>query len=101
MLPPVFGNAELEIQLATLEGTARFDDLKSAVDEDLRPFRVPSLWYGITVAYNGFADASGVLSGNFFGPAHDEMAGTLDDPELGLLAGFGGVHQDRGVASVP
>lgn len=101
MLPPVFGNAELEIQLANLEGTARFDDLKSAVDEDLRPFRVPSLSYGIAVVDNGFSDSSGVLNGGFFGPAHDEMAGTLDDPELGLLAGFGGVHQDRGPASVP
>ena len=93
MLPPVFGNAELEIQLASLEGTARFDDLKSAVDEALRPFRIASLTYGIAVVDNGFADASGVLSGGFFGPAHNEMAGTLDDPEWNLLAGFGGVQQ--------
>ena len=101
MLPPVFGNAELEIQLATLEGSARFDELTSAVDEDLRPFRVPSLTYGITVADNGFADPSGVLSGGFFGPAHDEMAGTLNDPEQGLLAGFGGVQQAPAADPLP
>lgn len=92
MLPPVFGNAELEIQLATLEGTARFDELMSGVNEELRPFRFPSLTYGIAVVDNGFADAFGVLSGGFFGPAHDEMAGTLDDPDRDLLAGFGGVR---------
>ena len=69
MLPPVFGNAELEIQLATLEGTARFDELMSGVNEELRPFRFPSLTYGITVVDNGFADASGALSGGFFGHA--------------------------------
>ena len=93
MLPPVFGNAELEIQLTTLEGTARFDELMSGVNEEVRPFRSPSLTYSIAVVDNGFADASGVLSGGFYGPAHNEMAGTLDDPERNLLAGFGGVQQ--------
>ena len=101
MLPPVFGNAELDIQLATLEGTARFDELTSSIDEELRPFRVPSLTYDVTVVDNGFADPFGVLGGGFFGPAHDEMAGTLDDPQWNLLAGFGGVHQDRTPTPVP
>ena len=101
MLPPVFGNAELEIQLATLDGTARFDEFMSAIDEDLHLFRVPSLTYGITVVDNGFADVSGVLSGEFFGPAHDEMAGTLDDPQQNLLAGFGGVQRAQTANPLP
>ena len=46
MLPPVFGNAELEIQLASLEGTARFDDLKSAVGGPAPvPRSVPVVWH--------------------------------------------------------
>ena len=73
----------------------------SAIDEDLRPFRVPSLSYGVTVVDNGFADASGMLSGGFFGPAHDEMAGTLNDSEQHLLAGFGGVQQVQTADPLP
>ena len=82
-------------------GTARFDELMSAIDEDLHPLRVPSLTYGITVVDNDFADASGVLSGGFFGPAHDEMAGTIDDPQRNLLAGFGGVQRAQTADPLP
>lgn len=93
MLPSVSGNAELEIQLASLDGTAGFDELMSAIDEEVRPFRVPSPTYSITVTENSFAYDSGVLSGNFFSPVHDEMTDTLDDPERNLLARFGGVRR--------
>ena len=53
------------------------------MDENLCPFNFRYL--GITVVDKGSASASRVLGGRFFGPAHDEMAGTLDDPGQNLL----------------
>ena len=89
-LPPVLGNAELEIDLATLDGAARFDNLASMRNGTNVPFRAPSLEYLGSVAGNRFADPNGVVSASFFGPAHEEMAGVVDDREVGLVGGFGG-----------
>ena len=92
MLPPVFGDAELEVNLPHLAGVARFGDLTTAVGNRPEPFRTSGLAYAIDVTRNAFADADGRLSGGFFGPAHEELAGILDDrsPGVNLLAGFGG-----------
>ncbi len=92
MLPPVFGDAELSVELSSLTGTALFDDLTVHVDGVSSDFRVSSKSYAIDVAGNSFSDQDGRLQGGFFGPAHEEMAGVLDDrtAEVNLLAGFGG-----------
>ncbi len=91
-LSPVLGNAELAIDLGTLDGAARFDNLATVRDGATLPFRAPSLEYPGSVAGNRFADANGRISASFFGPAHEEMAGVLDDREVGLIAGFGGTR---------
>ena len=92
MLPPVFGIARLDVDLATLGGSARFSDLTVHVDGGSDEFRAPVLQYGINVNGNTFFDAVGHIHGGFFGPAHEEMAGVLDDrtAAVSLLAGFGG-----------
>ena len=91
-LPPVFGLATLQIELTTLEGTARFDDLTVLEDATAKPFRQASLQYPVTVADNAFANGTGTIHGRFFGPDHDEMAGIFDDhdPGVNLPARFGG-----------
>ena len=92
-LPPVFGGAQLEIALDTLEGSARFNNLKTGRrDGATVPFRSPSLEYEGIVAGNTFSDGQQRVSAGFFGPEHDEMAGVVNDPAVGLLAGFGGVR---------
>ena len=92
MLPPVVGDAQLHVDLSSLEGTARFENLAVLLKDGTSPFRQPNLEYAIEVGGNAFADADGYINGGFFGPAHEEMAGVLDDPSasVNLLAGFGG-----------
>ena len=63
MLPPVFGDAELEVELSTLRGTASFDDLMVHVDGMSSEFRVPELEYDIGVAGNAFSDEDGHVRG--------------------------------------
>ena len=94
-LPPVFGDAELGVDLETLAGTAAFENLTVAADGARRAFRAPRLQYGITVAGNSFVEDEGRLAGRFFGPNHEEMAGVLHDgaADVNLLAGFGGVRR--------
>jgi len=89
-LPPVFGNAELRISLAELTGDARFNNLVVDANGASRAFRAPNLEYAVDVTGNSFSDAENRVSGRFFGPAHEEMAGVLNDRNVGLLAGFGG-----------
>ena len=92
MLPPVFGDAELHVELSSLKGTARFDDLTVFVENEAAPFRATSLNYNVEVTGNSFSDADNRIHGGFSGPTHEEMAGVLDDqrPSVNLLAGFGG-----------
>lgn len=92
MLPPVFGDAELQVELSTLEGTALFDDLTVHVRGISEPFRSPRLEYDIGVAGNAFSDADGRVLGGFYGPGHEEMAGVLNDRAVNLVAGFGGTR---------
>ena len=62
------------------------------VDGVSSAFRAPRLEYTIGVAGNAFSDEDGRVLGGFYGPAHEEMAGVLDDrtADVNLLAGFGG-----------
>ena len=94
MLPPVFGDAELNVELSDLTGTARFDNLTVVVDGMASAFRAPQIEYSFDVTGNTFADDGGRIAGGFFGPAHEEMAGVLNDRSAGvnLLAGFGGAQ---------
>ena len=92
MLPPVFGDVELRVDLSSLRGTAVFDDLSTHVNGVSNAFRAARLEYAIGVTGNSFSDNDGHIAGGFFGPAHAEMAGVLDDrtANVNLLAGFGG-----------
>ena len=93
-LPPVFGDAELGVDLATLDGTAQFENLTVHVDGEATGFRASRVEYDISVTGNSFSDDGGRLVGSFYGPAHEEMAGVLNDqaPGINLLAGFGGTR---------
>ena len=93
-LPPVFGDAELGVDLATLEGAARFGNLTVHTDGEAVGFRTPNLMYDVEVTGNSFSDADGHIAGSFFGPAHEEMGGVVNDqdPAVNLLAGFGGTR---------
>ena len=93
-LPPVFGDAELAVDLTTLDGSAQFENLTVLDDGEAIGFRSPDLMYDIGVTGNSFSDADGYIAGSFFGPAHQEMAGILNDQTQGveLLAGFGGIR---------
>ena len=92
MLPPVFGDAEVQVELSTMQGTASFENLSVHVDGASSPFRDPDLDYAIGVTGNAFSDADGRVLGGFYGLGHKEMAGVLNDRTVGvnLLAGFGG-----------
>ena len=89
-LPPVFGDAQLVVELTDLAGSAHFDNLAVDVNGASHAFRMPSLEYAVEVSKNAFSDEQGRVRGGFFGPAHEEMAGVLDDRDVRLLAGFGG-----------
>ena len=91
-LPPVFGDAVLRMDLASLAGMAHFENLAVDVEGVSRSFRMSSLDYAIGIIGNGFSDEEGRVMGGFFGPGHEEMAGVLDDRYVGLLAGFGGTR---------
>lgn len=94
MLPPVFGDAELQVELSTLQGTALFDGLTVHGGNESSPFRMSSLEYDIGVAGNAFSDPDGRVLGGFYGPAHEEMAGVLNDrrTDVNLIGGFGGTR---------
>ena len=94
MLPPVFGDAAMTIDLADLDGMLAFSNLMTAVDGELRDFRRGSLDYAITVTGNEFRDGDGTVHGSFYGPGHEEMAGVLDDrsSSVNLIGGFGGTR---------
>ena len=93
-LAPVFGDAEVNIDLATLQGTAEFNNLVVVNNGEAGAFRAPNLDYAIEVTGNTFSDSGGRIEGGFFGPAHEEMAGVLRDeaPNVNLLGGFGGTR---------
>ena len=96
-LPPVYGDANLSIDLRSLAGEASFTSLRMSYDGKRDLFGDGALHYPITVADNALStDAPGVsLLADFYGPRHEEVAGTLDDSRAGLLASFGAKHDER------
>ena len=96
-LPPVQGDANLEIGLASLTGKASFTSLQVLSGGEREIFGNGSLHYPIAVAGNTIRDdAPGVsLTAGLYGPRHDEIAGTLDDSRAGLIASFGARYGDR------
>ncbi len=93
---PVFGDAEIVLSADTLEGAVRFMNLRSVVDVEARArltgWRKSSLAYDVTVEANGFTDADGKVMGGFYGPNHEEAAGTLGDRTEKILGAFGGIR---------
>ena len=92
-LPPVTGEANVQIDLATLRGTAAFSDLQVLAEGQARAFRLPDLQYAIRaegLGDNVFGDDAGHVAGRFYGSGHKEVAGTLNDPGAELIGAFGG-----------
>ncbi len=90
-MPSVGGAANLALDLATLEGRASFTSLEMAYGGKRHAFGDGSLHYPFSVTGNeiDYAAVGISLTANFYGPEHDEIAGTLDDSRAGLLASFG------------
>ena len=96
-LPPVVGDASLSIGLEDLVGKASFTSLRVLAGGERDVFGEGSLHYPVAVAGNRItAEAAGVsLVAGFYGPRHEEIAGTLDDSRAGLLASFGARQDER------
>ena len=93
---PVSGDAMLNVNLDSLDGTAEFNNLTAHANGRSTSFRTQRLEYAINIDGNRFGDASQRIEGGFYGPDHDEMAGVLNDDRnsVNLLAGFGGTKDD-------
>lgn len=96
-LPPVRGDADLSIDLADMNGSASFTSLWVLHDGSRYRFGDGSLHYSIAVTDEGIAGGgtSASLAAAFHVPAHEEVAGTLDDYEAGLIASFGAARDQR------
>ena len=96
-MPPVTGDANLAVDLGTLDGTASFTSLEVTSNGIPEPFASGTLYYPIALSENGISgtEPDSTLSADFYGPGHEEVAGTLHDPRAGLLASFGATHDDR------
>ena len=96
-LPPVLGNANLAVNLGTLDGTASFTSLAVYTNGISEPFAGGRLHYPFELSENGFigTDTRSTFLADFYGPEHEEVAGTLHDPRAGLLASFGATVDDR------
>ena len=96
-LPPVVGDANLTVDLDTLDGTANFTSLEVYLDEKSEAFADGALYYPFVLSDNAIVgtEENSTLSANFYGPRHEDVAGTLLDPRAGLLASFGATHDER------
>lgn len=99
---PVTGDAALDVTLTATEvtGTATLDRLVRHESGGAQAFREPTLSYPLEIdphANTFGADRPNAhhLRGGFYGPAHDEMAGIVNDEAAELLASFGGRQVDR------
>lgn len=105
---PVTGDAALDVTLTAtaVSGTATLDRLVRHENGATQDFREPSLSYPLEIdaEANTFVATrpnAYDLRGGFYGPAHDEMAGIVNDEEAELLASFGGRSVDPSTASRP
>ena len=96
-LPPVTGDANLTVDLDTLDGTADFTSLNVYSDEETMIFAGGALHYPFALSDSAIVgtDENSTFSAAFYGPGHEDVAGTLHDPRAGLLASFGATHDDR------
>ena len=96
-MPPVTGDANLSVDLAKLDGTASFTSLEVSSNGTPETFAGGALYYPFALTDNAIrgTDSNATLSADFYGPEHEEVAGTLHDPRAGLLASFGATHDDR------
>ena len=96
-LPPVTGSSSLAVNLGTLDGTASFTSLAVHADGMSEPFAGGALHYAFALDGNAIVgtDANSTLLADFYGPRHEDAAGTLHDPDAGLLASFGTTYDDR------
>ena len=96
-MPPVTGDANLAVYLDTLNGTASFTSLELSSNGISESFAGGALHYPFALSDNAIrgTEADSTLSADFYGPEHEEIAGTLHDPRAGLLASFGATHDDR------
>lgn len=100
--PPVRGDAHLALVLDTLTGKASFTSLRTLYDGERYLFAGGNLHYPIAVDGNAITGQApgATLAGDFYGPRHEEVAGTLDDSRAGLVASFGALHDERPDRSV-
>ena len=96
-LPPVTGDANLVVDLGTLDGTVSFTSLAVHTEGAQQTFADGALYYPFELSENAIVGTGehSTLAADFFGPEHEEVAGTLHDPRAGLLASFGATHDDR------
>ena len=96
-LPPVTGDASLEVDLGNLVGEASFTSLMVHQDATVEPFAGGLLRYPFQVSENAIRGTGTVsaLQADFYGPRHEDVAGTLHDPLAGLLASFGAAVDER------
>ena len=96
-LPPVTGDTSLAVNLGSLDGTASFTSLQVYTQGIPRAFSGGSLHYPFELSANGIlgTGTGSTLLADFYGPAHENVAGALHDPGAGLLASFGAAHDDR------
>ena len=96
-LPPVTGSSSLAVNLGTLDGTASFTSLAVHADGVSEPFAGGALHYAFALDSNAIVgtEANSILLADFYGLRHQDAAGTLHDPDVGLLASFGATHDDR------
>ena len=96
-LPPVTGDASLALDLGTLDGRASFTSLAVHAGGTSEIFAGGRLYYPFELSANaimGTGEGS-TLRADFYGPAHEDVAGALHDPTAGLLASFGATVDDR------
>ena len=96
-LPPVTGDASLALDLGTLDGKASFTSLAVHAGGTSEVFAGGRLYYPFELSANaimGTGEGS-TLSADFYGPAHEDVAGALHDPSAGLSASFGATMDDR------
>jgi len=96
-LPPVTGNASLALDLGALDGTASFTSLRVHPNGIPETFAGGSLHYPVALSGNALVGAGAglTLRADFYGPAHEEVAGILHDPRAALLASFGATTDER------
>ena len=93
---PVFGDARIVLSGDTLDGSVSFTNLRTVKDAEgevaLMAWRRASLGYGVKVEGNSFRDVGTKVSGDFYGPQHEEVAGILNDGPEKILGAFGGTR---------